>query len=1343
MRKKISIFAALIAIVCLWSCRSSRQNNTSQDNPLPTKSALVPTSSPTITAPASLTPTKTSIPVPKLNLIETLGKGHAQNFLRSPDGSKVFLSNGDNIDVLDGYDYHLIKTIPVPRNPPRFVSNVNNDGSLLILNDMYGFDVLEVETGKIIGTGWGGMGSTSGESFTDNDQYVLYSANDHTTGGPYHSICKLDLTGEEPTDENTYYGDCFPMYDDRRYSTTSNPAISPNGKWVAAGYSNWTKNEIFVWDIKTKEIIQQIGQQPASIQSVEFTPDGSMLISAGDDGVIRFWNVYSGRLVKAINAFSNNIGSMRLNNNKLMIYVRAQDKVIYDLATGKISAYQPKPIDPYDEHLIQSGYTLNAVNSFVRFSPSREKIAYGDGSIQIWDAKSRRLLSSIYTEHSLELVAMTFSNDENMLAAATTDDKVYVWEIESGEQLFYTQTNSMSARLDFIKNEFTDIDCSTWGTIFGEPVYGKFGISFSNDDTKILIPNGRNIDIWDIKSNQKDLSLDYSDPPMLPFKVSASIDGKYIYSVMDWNQNLLIQNADTGKQIRSLPLPDVNNDTFTATDLSNKWFVRTNAAGEKYWIEVINIESGKMMKLPISGRDSRPIRLSNTGEYIGALHSNLLTIWEIETGQIIYVSNDLDRIDDFSIDDHSGMLVTLKEGKISLWDLRPFMDLKNSVDDFPGLNTPMPPTPTPDYISSFNSPTPAPTIVIQTLKVPETSADAIDERNSKDITLLKTIGLGEITVISYSSENTLYVTSSNGFYELDGDTLEVMQSFEKEGVLITGHQQMAEDASLIAGYANDQRSMVWKENSSEPVYEFENTLKPVISPDGKWLVLSTQDEDIFTWNLETNTRGVNLLNFYEDFTDFEFSPDSKLVAGISENNSVRIWDVASGTIINGVGGSEGEINDIQFSANSQYLVGAAGGEAWIWSVNPNIAPKSIALFEPIYKDNLSIFLDQVSSIAINPANSIIAVGTSEHEIHLYNLNSETKTKTFSDLTSTPKKIIFSPDGRKLVVADIDGQISIFNIENGDIIVQSHIFSGQYQQLIPRLDGNIATWISNAYHTIDADSLSITSSTHLPTDRILAGDPSGHIILGYEPYQVSIFDEQDGKLLQTLTEEAEDVFVEYYHEGKILQQFYGALFSQDGNEFITFGTGGIWQYSSPNGKLINYLPGNNTQKAALTTDGKWLMASLSEFSQRPFLIDLEKVNNNNDFSNNEGRYLNTTSASYYFQYVFHPDKSSIVILEKSWDEPSSIKIVSLSSLQVQAKLPIPEKNPLKAAYSPDGKLLAVGMDDGGIMLLDSESLEIYKQWDAHSGSINAITFTTNGKQLFSAGLEGTIKVWGIE
>ena len=1345
MRKKIIIFVFVI-ILFLLSCRLSHQNDASQDSTLPSQSVLVPTKSPAIVSTASPTTTKTSLPVPELKLIDTLGKGPVQDFLRSPDGSKIFLSDDNNIDILDGYDYHMINTIPIPGTNPRYVSGVNYDGSLLILGGMFGFDVLEFESGEIIGSGSGGMGSTSGEIFTDNNQYVLYSANDRTSGGPYDEICRIDLAGEKTPDEDAYYRDCFPTYDDGRYSTTSNPAISPNGKWVAAGYSDWTRNVIFIWDIQTKEIVHQIDQQPASIQSVEFTPDGSMLVSAGSDGVIRFWNVYSGKLVKAINAFSNDIRSMRFakNKNQLIIHVADQDTVVYDLTTGEISQYQSKPIDPYYEHLIHSGYTIDAVNSFVRFSPSGEKIACGDGSIQVWDAKSRTMLSSIYTEHTLELVAMTFSNDENMLVAATADDKVYVWDIESGKQLFYTQTNSMSKRLDFIKDEFSDIGRETWGTIFGETVYGKYGIAFSNDDAQLLIPNGGNIDIWDIESNQKELTLDYSDPSMIPFKVSATSDGRYIYSVMNWNQNLLIRDANTGKQIRSLSLPDVDNDTFTATDLSNKWFARTNAAGGEYWIEVINIESGKIIKLPISERGTRPIRLSNTGKYIGAsLIYDRLTIWEIETGKIIYVSNDFARIDDFAIDDHSGVLATSNEGKISLWDLTPFIELSNLADNFPGLNTPVPTT-TPDYSSSYSysSPTPAPTIVIQTLEVPKTSADAIDERNSENIKLLKTIGLGEITDISYSSENTLYVTSSNGFYELDGDTLEFIQYFEKEGVLITDHQQMADGSSLIAGYSNDLKSLIWKNDSREPAYEFQNTLRPVISPDGKWLVLSTQDGNIVTWNLDTNTRGKDLLNYYEDFTDFKFSPDSKVVAGISEYNSIRIWNIESGIIINGVGSSEGEVNDIQFSANSKYLVGAAGGEAWIWSVNPNVAPKSIALFEPIYKDNLSIFLDQVSSIAINSTNSIIAVGTSEREIHLYNFSSGIKIKTLNNLTSTPQKIIFGSDGQKLVVTDIDGQISIFNIENGNIIVQSRIFSGQYEQLIPRLDGNIATWISNTYYVIDSDSLSITSSTHIPTDRILAGDPSDNIILGYEPYQVSIFDEKEGQLIQTLQEKADDVLVDYQYEGKILQQFYGALFSQNGNEFVTFGTGGMWQYSSPDGKLINHLPGNNTQKAALSIDGKWLMASPNEYSWGLFLVDLENINSINDFPNYEGRRLNATSAS-CSQYSFHPDKSSIVMLENGWKEPSSIKTVSISSYQVQAELSISENKPLRAAFSPDGKLLAVGMDDGSIMLLDSVSLEIYKEWDAHSGSINAITFTTNGKQLFSTGLEGTIKVWGIE
>lgn len=67
---------------------------------------------------------------------------------------------------------------------------------------------------------------------------------------------------------------------------------------------------------------------------------------------------------------------------------------------------------------------------------------------------------------------------------------------------------------------------------------------------------------------------------------------------------------------------------------------------------------------------------------------------------------------------------------------------------------------------------------------------------------------------------------------------------------------------------------------------------------------------------------------------------------------------------------------------------------------------------------------------------------------------------------------------------------------------------------------------------------------------------------------------------------------------------------------------------------------------------------------------------------------------------------------------------------------------KVAFSPDGRLVASGAEDGSIVLADPISGELLATLPGHDDYIWDLSFSADGRRLISTGLDGTLRFWGV-
>src|SRR5262249_4739087 len=72
---------------------------------------------------------------------------------------------------------------------------------------------------------------------------------------------------------------------------TGRPVFAPDGRIVAVGNHDHT---VAVWEPRTGQLLQRLQGHRQQVTQIAFRADGQVLVSASEDGTLRWWDVASG-----------------------------------------------------------------------------------------------------------------------------------------------------------------------------------------------------------------------------------------------------------------------------------------------------------------------------------------------------------------------------------------------------------------------------------------------------------------------------------------------------------------------------------------------------------------------------------------------------------------------------------------------------------------------------------------------------------------------------------------------------------------------------------------------------------------------------------------------------------------------------------------------------------------------------------------------------------------------------------------------------------------------------------------------------------------------------------------
>jgi WD40 repeat protein/serine/threonine protein kinase len=509
----------------------------------------------------------------------------------------------------------------------------------------------------------------------------------------------------------------------------------------------------------------------------------------------------------------------------------------------------------------------------------------------------------------------------------------------------------------------------------------------------------------------------------------------------------------------------------------------------------------------------------------------------------------------------------------------------------------------------------------------------------------------------------------------------------------------------------DRRGWEWRflkrqrYGNPPPMQHKTTAVHAAFSPDGRQLATGTMDgtvtiRDSRTGQIvhelehETALLGGALLR------DMVFSSDGRYLAAARHDGKIRVWDPSSGQLLHTFEAHKGPAWQVAFSPDSRTV--ASGG-----------SDRSVRLWDVTSGQALQVFSahpSAVKGVAFRPDGRSVVAACDDGTVKVWDVETERETFSFHDeLLANPSRAWFSPDARRLAWSCFDGFIRIWDTTTGRLEINQLSNTHQCRAVafspdgtriaVAGFDGTIRLLDGTSGRemlTIFAHNSLVAGVTFSPDGDRLASSSYDHAVRIWDAAPLT--GDPLAPHCVTLTGHKEKVS--------------GVAFSPNGRWLAS----ASWDHTIKLWELSN-----NGQSPQSPPAGQSSAPELGAISLRYTLRGHRGIVTGVDFSSD-----NRTLASSSLDNTF-----------KLWD----LQAPRGDSLNEKLSIPVTQRA-MSIAFSPDGKLLALGQDNG-IALYDQAAGKAVRPFKATPAPVPSLAFHPDRPFLISAGAsDPAVKIWDL-
>ena len=483
------------------------------------------------------------------------------------------------------------------------------------------------------------------------------------------------------------------------------------------------------------------------------------------------------------------------------------------------------------------------------------------------------------------------------------------------------------------------------------------------------------------------------------------------------------------------------------------------------------------------------------------------------------------------------------------------------------------------------------------------------------------------------------------------------------------------------------------------------------SPDGKLLASGSADNTVKLWDTTTGTEIKTLIGHTKPVFAVSFSPNGKLLASGSFDQTVKLWDTTTGKAIKTFTGHTDNVVGVSFSPNGKLLASAG-------------ADKRVKLWDITTGKEIKTFTGHTNSVwsaSFSPDGKLLASASRDKTVKLWDTTTGKQIKTLTGHKATVYGVSFSPDGKLVASGSADETVKLWDISTGKEIktltghtdgIRGVSFSPDGKLLASAsFDKTVKLWDTTTGKQIK------TLTGHKADIWGLSFSPDGKLVTSASRDKtVKLWDTTTGKAIKTLTGHTNRVYaVSFSLDSKLL-----ASGSADN-------TVKLWDTTT--GKPIKTLTGHTSVvvSVSFSPDSKLLATASNDNT-----VKLWDIATGKRIRNLTGHTTSVVGVS------FSPDGKLLA----SGSNDKTVKLWNTTTGKETKTLTGHKDKVNRVSFSPDGKLLASGSFDDTVQLWDTTTGKPIKTLTGHTSAVVSVSFSPDSKLLATASNDNTVKLWDI-
>ncbi|MBE0540501.1 MAG: serine/threonine protein kinase [Verrucomicrobia bacterium] len=482
-----------------------------------------------------------------------------------------------------------------------------------------------------------------------------------------------------------------------------------------------------------------------------------------------------------------------------------------------------------------------------------------------------------------------------------------------------------------------------------------------------------------------------------------------------------------------------------------------------------------------------------------------------------------------------------------------------------------------------------------------------------------------------------------------------------------------------------------------------------------------------------------------------FSPDGRYLATGSQDQTVKIWDVAQRELVTTLAAATGAVWTVAFTPDARFLVTSGQGGTRLWSygdwqfithfpgqtatlshTSPLLAvsevsffywwqpPGAISVWNYLTGEKIRELPKPGRVIALAPDGGTLAVGDPLRGVDLWNVTSGELQLTLATSNSV-RSLTFSPDGNHLLT-----------VERGDNPTLHDLRSpGAPRKLAVH---EMETWA--AHFSPDGRTIATTSSDQTLRLSEAATGRITSTLRGHQHEVWCVAFSPDGTMLVTGGKDQKVMLWSRTSRPANVsvpnQSYVRPFFSPDGTRIVTTGTpvsrasSAVWKMGRDTPETA--VPGRRTM--GFSADGTKLVRWGRDVRSLEFVplasTNLTQVALGGFDEKSKG-----------LQYQgFTPDWNIFFAI----DELGRVAIWEVATGKVLKGIQGPPPPISAGAISPGGRYLALGAQQESLVRFYDCETGRESQLAGHKDTVRGLAFSPDGTMLASGSLDGTIRLW---